>query len=85
MIPFFKIQPGQRWAFAKVNRGDIEISHVNRETKVIFWTYVDYDSNIFESPYDKFVVDFTPRDESLLQPKQIAPKPGPNDDRDFLT
>jgi len=78
MIPLDKIQTGQRWAFANIRRGDIEVSHINIDSQTIYWKYVDYDSNIFDSPYEKFVQDFVPREAE-------KPKPGPNDDRNFLT
>lgn len=81
MIPIEKIQTGQRWAFVKILRGDIEISHVNASSQVIYWYYVDYNSHIFDSPYSKFIVDFTPRDLRLFD---TDTKNGPNDDRNFL-
>ncbi len=81
MIPITSIQAGQKWAFAKIKRGDIEISHVNLQSNRIFWSYVDHSSNVFDSTYDQFIQDFIPRDDSLNNPE---PQPGPNDDRDFL-
>ncbi len=81
MIPITAIKSGQKWAFKKIRRGDIEISHVNESNNTIYWFYVDYNSNVFDSPLEKFLEDFTPRDESILKPDL---KPGPNEDRDFL-
>ena len=83
MTPINKIKPGQRWAFAKVRRGDIEVSYVNIDKKIIYWQYVDYNSNIFDSPYAKFIEDFVPKEvNTAIKP---FPKSGPNDDRNFLT
>lgn len=81
MIPITSIKSGQRWGFKKVRRGDVEISHVNESNKTIFWSYVDYNSNVFDSPYERFLEDFVPRDPVLLA-SEIGP--GPNEDRDFL-
>jgi len=81
MININDIKSGQRWGFKKIRRGDIEVSHVNESSNIVYWSYVDYDSHIFDSPFDKFIEDFMPRDESLLKTEA---KPGPNEDRDFL-
>ena len=83
MTPLHKIKSGQRWAFAKIKRGDIEVSHINMDSKTIYWRYVDYESNVFDSPYEKFIQDFIPREEEKVD--LTPPKPGPNDDRNFLT
>ena len=80
MITINDIKSGQRWKFKSIKRGDVEISHVNESSNTIYWYYVDYSSNVFDSPFEKFMVDFAPRDESIGKPE----KPGPNDDRDFL-
>jgi len=82
MIPITNIKTGQRWAFAKLVRGDIEISWINVDKKMIHWHYVDFNSNIFDSPYEQFLKDFIPRDKTIIEPDEIN---GPNDDRDFLT
>lgn len=82
MIPIEKIKAGQRWAFAKLVRGDVEISWVNVDNKMIHWNYVDFKSNIFDSPYEQFLKDFTPRDKTIIEPEPIV---GPNEDRNFLT
>lgn len=81
MITITDIKAGQQWGFKNIKRGDIIISHVNVSNNTVYWSYVDYNSNVFDSPYERFISDFIPRDESLLDQ---GPKPGKNEDRDFL-
>ena len=50
--------------------------------KIILCNFVDYPSNVFDSPYENFIKDFKPRDESIIPPPEVK---GPNDDRNFLT
>lgn len=80
MIPIDKIEKGQAWGLIKINRGDIIVSHVNKYNNTIYWYYDGHEGNVMDSPYEKFVQDFFPRDESIIE----APKPERKSARDDL-
>jgi len=56
-----EIEAGQIWVNAtSATRPDIEITRINKYSRIVYWHYVD-NRAVFESPLDAFFKDHKPK------------------------